>query len=55
MVVPQHLAEEVQSLGVGKSFVHRVDELLPLLLREVTEDVIEVAIELDLVLLDVLE
>ena len=55
MVVPQHLAEEVQGFGVGKSFVHRINELFPLLLREVTEDVIEVAIKLDLILLDVLE
>ena len=55
MVVSQHLAEEVQGLRIGKSFVHWVDELFPLLLREVTKDVIEVAIKLDLILLDVLE
>jgi hypothetical protein len=55
MVVSQHLAEKVKGLGVGESFVLYVDELLPFLLGEVAENVIEVAVKLDLVLLNVLE
>jgi hypothetical protein len=55
MVVSQHLAEQVQGLRVSESFVNGVDELFPLLLGEVAEDVIKVAVKLDLVLLDVLE
>lgn len=55
MIVSQHLAEQVKGLGVSKSFVTGVDELFPFLLGEVAEDVIKVAVKLDLVLLDVLE
>jgi len=55
MVVSQHLAEQVQGLRVSESFVNGVDELFPLLLGEVAEDVIKVAVKLDLVFLHVLE
>jgi len=55
MVVPQHLAEKVKSLFVSEGSVGLVDELFPLLLGEVAEDVVEVTVKLDLVLLNVLE
>lgn len=55
MVVPQQLIQEVDRLITDKSLVLRVDETVPRLLLEATQDVVILRVELDLVLVEIVE
>ena len=53
VVIPQHLVQEIERLVVDQALVLVVDELVPRFLGVLAEDVVVVAVESHVVLLDV--